>query len=45
MKYALRGFFGAFGSLMFPLRDLPALRCAVRYAFSRLMSSGVRVRM
>ena len=45
MKYALSGFLGALGSLMLPLRDLPALRWAVRYAFSRLMSSGVRVRM
>lgn len=44
MKYALSGFFGAFGSLMLPLRDFPAFRCAARNAFSRLMSSGVRVR-
>lgn len=45
MKYALSGFFGALGSLMLPRRDLPALRWAVRKTFSRLMSSGVRVRM
>lgn len=45
IKYALSGFLGAFGSLMFPLRDLPARRCAVRNAFSRLMSSGVSVRI
>jgi hypothetical protein len=45
MKYALSGFFGAFGSFMFPLRDFPALRCAVRNAFSRLISSGVSVRI
>ena len=45
IKYALRGFLGAFGSLMLPLRDFPALRWAVRKAFSRLISSGVRVRM
>ena len=30
MKYALRGFLGALGSLMLPLRDLPAFLCAVR---------------
>ena len=45
MKYALRGFLGALGSLRLPLRDLPALRWAVRKTFSRLMSSGVSVRM
>jgi len=30
IKYALRGFFGAFGSFMLLLRDFPALRCAAR---------------